>query len=264
MTTKHLGMVAGELDGKAYARFYRPTMAPLSAHAREAAAVGPIAGPLLPPLARAPELLAPGDQETENGYALVDGALHVAIKTEMPGVEARMVDWWFAWHSDEPQRYKLWHPRAHVHAEWHKDSRDKTGYVGRTSVVDEYLGHTLGRYAIRFVPPRELGLDEAVLAQTKSTAICARAGFAAPPLDGGVLLHHVRPVPGGCEMRSRFWLGGPYAAARRGGPVADLAVVAARRVIKPTLAEGHALLVHCAQEMAHLASFLPELYRENV
>jgi hypothetical protein len=28
------------------------------------------------------------------------------------------IDWWFGWHSDEPQRYKLWHPRAHVHAQW--------------------------------------------------------------------------------------------------------------------------------------------------
>jgi hypothetical protein len=30
----------------------------------------------------------------------------------------------------------------------------------------------------------------------------------------------------------------------------------------PTVDNGRELLVHCAHEMAHLASFLPALYRE--
>jgi hypothetical protein len=60
-----------------------------------------------------------------------------------------MVDWWFGWHGEEPQRYKLWHPRAHLHACW---TEPGTGYVGRTSVVDEYIGTSLRRASIRFVP----------------------------------------------------------------------------------------------------------------
>jgi len=32
--------------------------------------------------------------------------------------------------------------------------------------------------------------------------------------------------------------------------------------MRPRIPDGVALLVHCAQGMAHLASFLPALYRE--
>jgi hypothetical protein len=110
-------MKAGDLEGKPYAKFWNPQMAPLSDQAREAIATGPLAGPLLPPLSEASRLLDPKDTLLENGYALTsEGALHVAVRTEMPGTSPAMVDWWFGWHSTEPQRYKLWHPRAHVHA----------------------------------------------------------------------------------------------------------------------------------------------------
>lgn len=114
---RYLGMKAGDLEGKPYAKFWNPQMAPLSDQAREAIATGPLAGPLLPPLSEASRLLDPKDTLLENGYALTsEGALHVAVRTEMPGTSPAMVDWWFGWHSTEPQRYKLWHPRAHVHA----------------------------------------------------------------------------------------------------------------------------------------------------
>jgi hypothetical protein len=261
---RHLGMRPGELDGKPYARHWNPVMAPLSANAREALARGPIAGPLLPPLDRAPALLEPGDQPVEDGIAMQDdGAMHVAVRTAMPGATARMVDWWFGWHSDEPQRYKLWHPQAHVHAEWQAPARPPLrGYVGRVSFVDEYVGSKLGRYAIRFVPPRTLGFDESALEAADATAVCARVGFAGTPVDFGHLVHHVRPVVGGCEMRSRFWIGGPSAAARGRNVGAALAIPLARRLLRPTPNDGHALLVHCAQEMSHLASFLPRLHAD--
>jgi hypothetical protein len=269
MTTsdRYLGMREGDLAGKAYAKHWQPRMASLSANAREAVAVGPIAAPLLPPLESARLLLEPGDQETEDGFTIApSGALHVAIRTAMPDVSPAMVDWWFGWHSAEPQRYKLWHPRAHVHAAWRGEDapraigRDR--YVGRTSIVDEYVGGDLGRYAIRFVRPGELGLDESRLTDDReATAVCARVGFAEVPLDFGWLVHHVRRVPGGAEMRSRFWVGGPHAAARD-SRVLGAIVPLVRNAKRPRPDNGRDLLVHCAQEMAHLASFLPRLHAE--
>ncbi|MFY9917296.1 MAG: hypothetical protein WAL26_02720, partial [Mycobacterium sp.] len=58
------------------------------------------------------------------------------------------------------------------------------------------------------------------------------------------------------EMRSRFWMGGRHVAVRRGNRLANAAVrpVAARHLPDP-----RDLLVHCAQEMNHLAGFLPVL-----
>jgi hypothetical protein len=264
MTTMHLGMNPGELDGKPYARHWNPTMAPLSDAAREAILVGPVAGALLPPLADARRLLEPGDQPLEDGYGLTGGALHVAVRTVMPGVTPAMIDWWFGWHGEEPERYKLWHPRAHVHASWTDATGDRAGraaYLGRTSVVHEYVGSELASVHIRFVHPAQLGLDDARLGD--ATAVCARIGYAAQPLDFGWLLHHVRPVAGGAEMRSRFWIGGPHAAVRGLGRAGTLAARVVGRVLGPSERNGHDLLVHCAQEMAHLASFLPALHAEH-
>jgi hypothetical protein len=248
MSQRYLGMREGDLAGKPYAQYWNPAMRPLSEEARDAILRGPIAPEVLPPLKEVAASL-----DVPSGYAMLPGGgAHVAIRTAMPGVSPRMTDWWFAWHGEEAERYKLWHPRAHVHAAWAEPSK-RAGYVGRTSLVDEYIGSTLGSYAIRFVDPRELGLmgsDDA------ATAVCARVGYATAPLDFGWLVHVVRNE----EMRSRFWLGGPYAAARGFGAAGALAVSVATRIVKPSREDARDLLVHCAEEMAHLASFLPRLY----
>lgn len=266
----HLGIRDGELAGKPYARYYHPNLPPLPAHVKDALLHGPVAAALLPPLTAAAELLAPGDDELENGFGQQrDGSLYIAVRTDLPQVSPAMIDWWFGWHSAEPQRYKLWHPRAHVHAQWGgADPRGKRGrerYVGRVSFVDEYIGSQLSHVAIEFLPPATLGFDEPALADPEqATAVCARIRFADQPADIGYLVHHVRRSPdgGGSQMRSRFWLGGPYASVRAGGPLSGLLSHVARRVLAPRADQGRELLVHCAQEMSHLATFLPKLYAE--
>jgi hypothetical protein len=95
------------------------------------------------------------------------------------------------------------------------------------SIVDEYIGGVLGHYAIQF-QPAPLG------------TIKARVGFANVPFNFGTLEHRVENE----EMLSRFHIKG-------------LAFV------KPRDENGRALLVHCAEEMAHLASFLPRLFRDS-
>jgi len=266
---RYLGMRPGDLDGKPYARFWKPRMAPLAQHICEALARGPVATPLLPPVAAAARELENGSFPIENGYALLPGgSMHLALRTNMPGTSPEMVDWWFGWHSEEPERYKLWHPQAHVHAAWCSKNppnapslRGRERYVGRTSCVDEYLGSTLGSYAIRFIPPAELGFDEQQLADPRqATCVCARVGFAKVPFDLGYLAHHVSRVEGGAVMHSRFWVGGSYAAPRRGGLLGSAVLWGVQRVLKPRQADAEALLVHCAQEMPHLASFLPGVY----
>jgi hypothetical protein len=153
-----------------------------------------------------------------------------------------------------------------VHAEWAQVPRAGTSgrdrYVGSTSLVDEYVGSTLGRFAISFRPPEELGLHDARVASgVEATAVCARVGLADMPVDAGYLLHLVSATEGGSVMRSRFWIGLPYTAARSAPLKAALPL--ARRLIRPTEAEARALMVHCAQEMAHLATFLPDIYAQE-
>jgi hypothetical protein len=129
--------------------------------------------------------------------------------------------------------------------------------------VDEFVGSQLGSYAIRFLDPAELGLDAPSIADAgRDTAVCARVGFEEVGVDFGYLVHHVRRVPGGSEMRSRFWIGGPHAAGRQGSLAGGIAAGIAKSFVKPKIQNGLDLLVHCSQEMSHLASFLPRLHAE--
>ena len=56
-------------------------------------------------------------------------------------------------------------------------------------------------------------------------------------------------------------MGGPHIAVRNAPGVASRAVrPIASRILGDPQAAARNLLVHCAQEMNHLAGFLPELY----
>ena len=261
-TSPHLGFTEAECASSPYARFYQPEMAPLSPHVREALAVGGVAQDLTPPVAQAAALHDRGYWPVETGYSLcADGAARVFVLTPMAGVKPAMWDWWFAWHGSEAQRYKLWHPRAHVHVGWSDGRDDLDHYVGRTSNVVEYVGSARLGLTIRFVRPSSLGLDEARLAAAGEVAICARGGIAGAPVETGWLIHHLRPTPDGCEMRSRFWLGGGNVRPRgmEGAFGAALGGVASR--LNPlATSQASDLLVHCAQEMGHLATILPALH----
>jgi hypothetical protein len=88
------------------------------------------------------------------------------------------------------------------------------------------------------------------------TAICGRVGFWGGPgieaAEMGHVIHLVRKEFSGCRMRSRFWLGDL--------PGIELPDIRARTVAKD-FAQG--LVQHTHEEMAMLASFLPELYRKE-
>lgn len=262
---RSLGWTPADLASLPYARFWNPDMADIPAHAHRALANSPVAEALLPHMAQAITTIV--EAEVQNGYTVTsDGAIHVNLVTEMPDVTPAMIDWWFGWHGDSAPRYKLWHPRAHVHAQWEKAPAEKsTGrdrYVGSTSQVDEYLGSAMIRGAIQFRRPQEFGLiDDAVSAGVDATAVCARVGLVDVPVDMGYLVHHVATVPGGSVMRSRFWIGRPYIAARK-GPIKAVVPIA-RRLVALTELDARALLIHCAQEMNHLTTFLPELHAQE-
>jgi len=259
----HLGYSAAEMASSPYASFFNDQMAPLSDHVKEALLIGGQACELFPLVDQAAQLQAPGHWPVETGYGLgPDGSVQVFVLTPMPGVTPAMWDWWFGWHGSEAQRYKLWHPRAHIHSAWADGRSDLNHYIGRTSQVVEYVGHELLTLTIRFVAPAILGLDEARLKRQGEVAICARGGIAGTPMETGWLIHHLRPVEGGCEMRSRFWLGGHNVRPRgRDNALGRLIGGVAAKLNPLKASQAGELLVHCAQEMSHLASVLPELYQ---
>ncbi|PRC51363.1 hypothetical protein C6A85_64500, partial [Mycobacterium sp. ITM-2017-0098] len=75
-------------------------------------------------------------------------------------------------------------------------------YVGRTSLIEEYLGSAYAKAAIQFITPEAMLRDPHRLGD--SVAVCARLGSSEVPVDTGWFVHHVRPTADGAEMRSRF------------------------------------------------------------
>lgn len=264
MKSPETGFSKAELSESPYARFYNPTLPPLQEQVVEALLTGPVAHELMYPVERSSSMLDDELWPVENGYTVSPlGAIRVACLTKMPKVAPHMWDWWFHWHGNESQRYRLWHPKSHCSAHWQDGRNDLTHYVGRTSLITEFMGSKKAYGAISFVPPSTLGLNEKTLADRGEVAVCARISLPKTPINAGWLLHHIRPVKGGSEMRSRVWLGGENVQlGYRKGPIfkaINLIMGQFSRLMTPMPSD---LLVHNAQEMSHLASFLPELYKE--
>lgn len=263
MFDRRLGLTAAECQHIPHGRFYEPDMKPLQAQVVDALLAGGQAHALFPPVEKAGDLTDEGDWPVETGYARTpDMGISVFCLTRMPRVSPRMWDWWFGWHGCEASRYKLWHPKSHVAARW-ADGKSDERYVGRTSLIVEYLGSELHKAAIGFVRPAEMGVDEDRLARQGEVAICARVGIPGTPIKAGWLVHHVRPVAGGAEMRSRMWMGGRNAALGADpGWLGKAIAMALRPRVKRLLPDPAELLAHNASEMAHLAGFLPDLFAE--
>ncbi|ROM53419.1 hypothetical protein BK648_07695 [Pseudomonas poae] len=195
------------------------------------------------------DLLKPGYLPLETGYARCsDGKLSVAVLTPLPGGAAAMIDWWFGWHSSSTERYKLWHPQAHLFSQPRYILSDVPGltdrerYVGNTLWVDEYIGPSVTPLAIEFQDPKSAGLSyEDLAASGHGTAAFAEVRNSSTDEHLAYLCHAIRKTDYGSEMRSRFVF--------RAGTPDDF---------------GHNMLHHCATEMNHLASFLPRLYTKVV
>ncbi|MBF6338516.1 hypothetical protein IU450_21855 [Nocardia abscessus] len=251
-----------------YARFMAERTAPPQPAVTAACAGAATPRERIPAFSSLVTDLAPtGYSPVETGYGQTDaGTVWVAVRTEMPRVTAAMWDWWFGWHMVESARYKLWHPDAHLYSEVAADRLarpmpDRDRYVGNISYVDEYIGPKLQQLAIAFHDPKAYGFT----VPDDHTVILGRVGSSVAPVDLGWLAHQVRPIPGGCEMRSRFYLRlygmhapDPLRTARaiQRGAAADVGD------LLPGMDLARDLLMHCGQEMNHLAQFLPELYNE--
>ena len=267
---KYLGMAPGDLDGKPYARHWNPDMGPMQAQAQRALEQGAEASELGFDLCQADQLLEPGYLPLENGVTrLPNGQVFVAVLTHMPGVTAQMIDWWFGWHYMESQRYKLWHPRAHVSNAAERmigddaELSDREKYLHNPNYVTEYIGSDLLDITITFSEAADL-LDVSRFENARvGTAICGEVSLQRFPLSAGQMIHLIRETEDGCEMRSRFWLS---KLALQGFPGAAIlnAIVGspfvARRAF--SMEQGREMVVHCATEMNHLASFLPDLYAD--
>ncbi len=271
MSSEHyLGMRAGDLDGKPYAKYWNPIMQPLQEQVHHAVVNGAEAPELGFPIEQADLLGKPGYLALENGTTRLDsGEIFVAVLTRMPGVTGEMFEWWMGWHYMENQRYKLWHPRAHLANGTAEMKGDDPGLSDRekymtTHLVTEYVGNRKEEIRITFSEAENFFLDESRLERTGTTALlCGRVELQKAPIAVGRLIHQIREVEGGCEMRSRFWLAKPELKGLDKDHWVNKIIgsnFAVKRVAGSSL--GRDMVVHCGMEMSHLASFLPALYAD--
>jgi hypothetical protein len=263
--SRYLGYREADL-AKPYAKFFRTDALPMQPHVAPALLEGMAPSEYGFDIDDAARLMSkPGYRKLETGWTTLDNeVVQVACLTDMPGVTAQMWDWWFAWHSCESARYKLWHPDAHQYSavgELRQQDRsliDRQRYIGNVSYVDEYVGGHMTALAIRFFDPIRLGFEE----RPGETVIAARVGASTAPVAFGWIVHQVRATDSGAEMRSRFFLNHVAHLDLPDDSVAR-APIGRKPAGPPDMAAlGVALLSHCAVEMNHLASFLPALHEE--
>ena len=267
---KYLGMQEGDLDNKKYAKYWNPLMSPMQKHTLHAIEHGPEAAELGFPITDANILLKPGYLPLENGFTrLNNGQVFVSVLTKMPKVTGKMIDWWFGWHYLESQRYKLWHPRCHVANKAEKmisddpNLSDREKYLNNPNYVTEYIGSKLQDILITFSEPATFFDTSQFKNANIGTAICGSIGLQKFPLNFAKLIHLIRETEDGCEMRSRFWLGKPeIRGLDANGAVNKIAGAKFFAKNSVSIEMGKELYVHCAMEMNHLSSFLPELYND--
>ncbi|WP_132992696.1 DAPG hydrolase family protein [Gordonia zhaorongruii] len=264
-----------------WAPYFQEESQPVQEHVKDALISGPSPSEYGFSVDEAADVMSrPGYRKLETGYTeMDDGQLMVAALTKMPNVTGEMWDWWFGWHGTDTTRYKLWHPDAHYYSAMGQDRRanreltDRQRYIDNVSYVDEYLGEKRSPLTVRFFDPTKLGFPEA---PRGGTTVVARGGLSTLPISFAWLIHQVRPTDDGCEMRSRFIVNSfevldlpAHSVTSPAGKM--LANPLTRKVGRAPIAKvgrqdlrvfGPDMLQHCAQEMNHLATFLPSLYEE--
>ena len=198
----------------------------------------------------------------EMGYErLPNGALHIAVRTDMHGCTGEMFEWWFRWRCDT-QKYIWWHPVDHVYSGWKGTLSDDT-HVGSEHVVTEYFtGLPAEDLIIQFRHESEffdqVAYDAARAAGDISCSVLARVsnGWEPPRLPddrvlGGRLLHVGRDTHWGLALRSHFFIG--YDLHETGASPEEVAQIVPD-------AFGSALLQHCYNEFTFLSKFLPSMF----
>ena len=213
------------------------------------------------------DLLSADMKSAQTGWSsFEDGSGYVAVNTFFPGATAEMVDWWFEWaQREEDIRYKIWYPGAHYAmsqrpTEGAPAYENAQPYWGKSRFPVEDVGVGVAQLRLDFVAPSEFGFDEL---PAGSTMLAVRVGLPNGLLKTTDMIHYVRAVEGGVEMRSRFWIAREFEAMA--GGVGFAAVLADNPILKRRLVPknlARELALHCANEYSQLASFLPELFEQ--
>ena len=214
-----------------------------------------------------------GDLWQTTGYAVLeDGTRYAASLTRFPNCSAEMLEWWFWWHSVEPERYTLWYPYCHISVE----AKNKTvfndptlshreKYIGNTHFITEYLNDRKNNIAIEFVPPEALGFEKKVLDEAQITATaCGYVYLQKPKVLICKMVHLFKETAKGGVLISRYYLG-DHMALVVGHQKIRLPKFLKKKFLTSNgsgIQMAYEQVMHDQIEFTHLASILPELFHQ--
>jgi len=157
----------------------------------------------------------------------------LVVEHELPGVTPEMLDWWWD-HIDNTERYKLWHPKAHLSFEW-EVSPGKSGHAGATQLVREKIGGISNILRIRWEESSSVPIP------TIYVHVLAASILGHDDMPIAWLVHEYKSESYGTRMRSTFQLPAKTPRMYRS-----------------------ALRKHNKEEMQQFPEFLPELYARDL
>lgn len=184
-----------------------------------------------------------------------DGSYLVSMYCPMPKLTEEMIRWWFWWHPQANERYRVWFPGAHFKIGYPKRCADYfeqsklPPFQNNTQFPTEKIGGIRMPLRIDFMSPEEFGFSrEAMEKNDIPLIVCGRVGA----FDGLVwhteMAHIFHRTEDGLFLISRFWLGKTINPILR------------KLIINDSMALG--MTEHCAVEYRNLAEILPALYKE--
>lgn len=202
-------------------------------------------------------LLSEESLRQEAGYVeLADGNYLTAMYCPMPEVTAEMIDWWFWWHPQEKERYRLWFPGEHFNISY--AAKDKNyfsaaafpGFQENTQYPVERVGKNKAPLSIAFVKPEHFGFDRQTMDENGvAEIVCGHVGILRGLIRHTEMAHIFFRTDRGLLLASRFWLG---ESCRN--------ELIRQKVASEASARGMA--EHCCIEYRNLARKLPSLYKE--
>ncbi|OON99713.1 MAG: hypothetical protein ATN35_11260 [Epulopiscium sp. Nele67-Bin004] len=263
-------VLTAEEEELSYAKYYDNEMTSIPQEDLDVVNQGPMNPKYALPIEQRTKLLDSGYFDVETGYCCMpNGKGYAATKVFMKGVTPEMLDWWFNWHPLEGLRYAIWCPVAHdsISAKTpdaHKDSSPvdmKYRNYGKTHYpVEGFDLKGKEKIEITFYSPEDVGMDTELFKEPNISSLYAakvvkHAGPIQLPIN--VFHHCVRPVTGGVEYRSRYWLG--YTINEK-DEIVESKIPFPKHFME-SMARNNCL--HSLTEYNHLASILPSLYAEQ-
>lgn len=201
------------------------------------------------------EVISKEELQGEVGYTKnSDGSFLVSMVCPMPNVDEEMINWWFWWHPQASERYKVWFPGEHFAVGYSKKDREyfsqKTlpKFKSNTQYPFEKIGKIIMPLAIKFVSPKEFGFSENLLEENNiATVVCGHVGALKGLVMHTEMAHIFKKTDKGLVLISRFWIGQTLK-----NPILRKLILNEKTA--------RSMAEHCCVEYRRLAQLLPGLY----